>query len=195
MTFYEELKERGVVKDVSSPDLEEKLNNESLTFYIGTDPTADSLHIGHYASFVTAKRLMLHGHKPIVLVGGATGLIGDPRPTAEREIISKETVEKNILGLTKQVSSLLDNKATIVNNYDWTKDVTFLDFLRDIGKYINVNYMLNKDIISRRLDSGITYAEFSYTLLQGYDFLHLYQDKNCVLQAAGSDQWVTLQLV
>lgn len=189
MTFYEELKERGVVKDVSSPDLEEKLNNESLTFYIGTDPTADSLHIGHYASFVTAKRLMLHGHKPIVLVGGATGLIGDPRPTAEREIISKETVEKNILALTKQVSSLLDNKATIVNNYDWTKDVTFLDFLRDIGKYINVNYMLNKDIISRRLDSGITYAEFSYTLLQGYDFLHLYQDKNCVLQAAGSDQW------
>ena len=189
MTFYEELKERGVVKDVSSPDLEEKLNNESLTFYIGTDPTADSLHIGHYASFVTAKRLMLHGHKPIVLVGGATGLIGDPRPTAEREIISKETVEKNILGLTKQVSSLLDNKATIVNNYDWTKNVTFLDFLRDIGKYINVNYMLNKDIISRRLDSGITYAEFSYTLLQGYDFLHLYQDKNCVLQAAGSDQW------
>ena len=189
MTFYEELKERGVVKDVSSPDLEEKLNNESLTFYIGTDPTADSLHIGHYASFVTAKRLMLHGQKPIVLVGGATGLIGDPRPTAEREIISKETVEKNILGLTKQVSSLLDNKATIVNNYDWTKDVTFLDFLRDIGKYINVNYMLNKDIISRRLDSGITYAEFSYTLLQGYDFLHLYQDKNCVLQAAGSDQW------
>ena len=189
MTFYEELKERGVVKDVSSPDLEEKLNNESLTFYIGTDPTADSLHIGHYASFVTAKRLMLHGHKPIVLVGGATGLIGDPRPTAEREIISKETVEKNILGLTKQVSSLLDNKATIVNNYDWTKDVTILDFLRDIGKYINVNYMLNKDIISRRLDSGITYAEFSYTLLQGYDFLHLYQDKNCVLQAAGSDQW------
>ena len=189
MTFYEELKERGVVKDVSSPDLEEKLNNESLTFYIGTDPTADSLHIGHYASFVTAKRLMLHGHKPIVLVGGATGLIGDPRPTAEREIISKETVEKNILGLTKQVSSLLDNKATIVNNYDWTKNVTILDFLRDIGKYINVNYMLNKDIISRRLDSGITYAEFSYTLLQGYDFLHLYQDKNCVLQAAGSDQW------
>ena len=189
MTFYEELKERGVVKDVSSPDLEEKLNNESLTFYIGTDPTADSLHIGHYASFVTAKRLMLYGHKPIVLVGGATGLIGDPRPTAEREIISKETVEKNILGLTKQVSSLLDNKATIVNNYDWTKNVTFLDFLRDIGKYINVNYMLNKDIISRRLESGITYAEFSYTLLQGYDFLHLYQDKNCVLQAAGSDQW------
>lgn len=189
MTFFEELKWRGIIKDVSSTELENLLNNESLTFYLGTDPTADSLHIGHYASFVTAKRLMLHGHKPIILVGGATGLIGDPRPTAEREIISKETVEKNIIGLTKQVKMLLDEKCEVVNNYDWTKDITFLDFLRDIGKYINVNYMLNKDIISRRLDTGITYAEFSYTLLQGYDFLHLYKNKNCVLQAAGSDQW------
>lgn len=189
MTFFEELKWRGIIKDVSSPELENLLNNESLTFYLGTDPTADSLHIGHYASFVTAKRLMLHGHKPIILVGGATGLIGDPRPTAEREIISKETVEKNIIGLTKQVKMLLDEKCEVVNNYDWTKDITFIDFLRDIGKYINVNYMLNKDIISRRLDTGITYAEFSYTLLQGYDFLHLYKNKNCVLQAAGSDQW------
>lgn len=189
MTFFEELKWRGIIKDVSSPELENLLNNESLTFYLGTDPTADSLHIGHYASFVTAKRLMLHGHKPIILVGGATGLIGDPRPTAEREIISKETVEKNIIGLTKQVKMLLDEKCEVVNNYEWTKDITFLDFLRDIGKYINVNYMLNKDIISRRLDTGITYAEFSYTLLQGYDFLHLYKNKNCVLQAAGSDQW------
>ena len=189
MTFFEELKWRGLVKDISSPDLEEKLNNESLTFYWGTDPTADSLHLGHYSSLVTAKRLMLHGHKPILLVGGATGLIGDPRPTAEREIISKETVEKNIEGLKRQVTRLLDNKAEVVNNYDWTKDITFLDFLRDIGKYINVNYMLNKDIISRRLDSGITYAEFSYTLLQGFDFLHLFKEKNCTLQAAGSDQW------
>lgn len=189
MTFFEELRWRGIIKDVSSPELENLLNNESLTFYLGTDPTADSLHIGHYASFVTAKRLMLHGHKPIILVGGATGLIGDPRPTAEREIISKETVEKNIIGLTKQVKMLLDEKCEVVNNYEWTKDITFLDFLRDIGKYINVNYMLNKDIISRRLDTGITYAEFSYTLLQGYDFLHLYKNKNCVLQAAGSDQW------
>lgn len=189
MTFFEELKWRGLVKDISSLDLEEKLNNESLTFYWGTDPTADSLHLGHYSSLVTAKRLMLHGHKPILLVGGATGLIGDPRPTAEREIISKETVEKNIEGLKRQVTRLLDNKAEVVNNYDWTKNVTFLDFLRDIGKYINVNYMLNKDIISRRLESGITYAEFSYTLLQGFDFLHLFKNKNCTLQAAGSDQW------
>ena len=189
MTFFEELEWRGVVKDISSPDLKDKLNNEKLTFYLGTDPTADSLHIGHYASFVTAKRLALHGHHPIILVGGATGLIGDPRPTAEREIISKETVAKNIEGLKKQVIKLLDGKAEVVNNYDWTKDVTFLDFLRDIGKYINVNYMLNKDIISRRLDSGITYAEFSYTLLQGFDYLHLFNEKNCTLQAAGSDQW------
>lgn len=189
MTFFEELKWRGVVKDISSPELLNKLNNEKLTFYLGTDPTADSLHIGHYASFVTAKRLARHGHNPIILVGGATGLIGDPRPTAEREIISKETVAKNIEGLTKQVNALLEGKAQIVNNYDWTKDITFLDFLRDIGKYINVNYMLGKDIISRRLETGITYAEFSYTLLQGFDFLHLFNTYNCTLQAAGSDQW------
>lgn len=189
MTFFEELKWRGVVKDISSPDLEERLNKGDITFYLGTDPTADSLHIGHYASFVTAKRLALHGCKPIILVGGATGLIGDPRPTAEREIIAKETVEKNIEGLRKQVEKLLDGRATIVNNYDWTKDVTLLDFLRDIGKYINVNYMLGKDIIARRLESGITYAEFSYTLLQGFDFVHLFNTYNCELQAAGSDQW------
>ena len=189
MTFFEELEWRGVVKDISSPDLKDKLNNEKLTFYLGTDPTADILHIGHYASFVTAKRLAMHGHKTIILVGGATGLIGDPRTTDEREIISKEKVAENIKGLTKQVTKLLDGKAKVVNNYDWTKDVTFLDFLRDIGKYINVNYMLNKDIISRRLDTGITYAEFSYTLLQGFDFLHLFNNENCVLQAAGSDQW------
>ena len=189
MTFFEELKWRGVVKDISSPDLEERLNKGDITFYLGTDPTADSLHIGHYASFVTAKRLALHGCKPIILVGGATGLIGDPRPTAEREIIAKETVEKNIEGLRKQVEKLLDGRAVIVNNYDWTKDVTLLDFLRDIGKYINVNYMLGKDIIARRLESGITYAEFSYTLLQGFDFVHLFNTYNCELQAAGSDQW------
>ena len=189
MTFFDELITRGVVKDISSPELKDKLNNESLTFYLGTDPTADSLHIGHYASFVTAKRLALHGHKPIILVGGATGLIGDPRPTQERDTITKELVNKNIIGLTKQIEKLLDGKAELVNNYDWTKDITYLDFLRDIGVYININYMLGKDIISRRLETGISYKEFSYTLLQGYDFLHLFREKNCVLQAAGSDQW------
>lgn len=189
MTFFEELKWRGLIKDISSPELENKLNEESVTFYWGTDPTAESLHLGHYSSLLTAKRLMMHGHKPILLVGGATGLIGDPRPTAEREIISKDTVLKNVEGIRNQVTRILDGKCEVVNNYDWTKDITILDFFRDIGKYINVNYILNKDIISRRLENGITYAEFSYTLLQGNDFLHLFKNKNCILQAAGSDQW------
>ena len=189
MKFFDELKWRGLIKDISSPDLEKKLNEESITFYWGTDPTADSLHLGHYSSLVTAKRLAKKGHKPILLVGGATGLIGDPRPTAEREIISYETVEKNLKGISNQVSKLFDGNVTIVNNYDWTKDCSFIDFLRDTGKYININYMLDKDIIRRRLDSGITYAEFSYTLLQGNDFVHLFQNNNCILQAAGSDQW------
>lgn len=189
MKFFDELKWRGLIKDVSSPLLEKKLNEESITFYWGTDPTADSLHLGHYSSLVTAKRLAKAGHKPILLVGGATGLIGDPRPTAEREIISYDTIQNNLNGIAKQVSSLFDGNVTIVNNYDWTKDYSFIDFLRDTGKYININYMLDKDIIRRRLDSGITYAEFSYTLLQGNDFVHLFEHNNCVLQAAGSDQW------
>ncbi len=189
MKLYDELKWRGLIKDVSSPDLEDKLNNESITFYWGTDPTAESLHIGHYSSLITAKRLMKAGHHPILLVGGATGLIGDPRPTSEREIISKETVDKNFVGIKNQVSRILEGKAEIVNNYDWMKNYNYLEFLRDIGKYINVNYMLAKDIINRRLETGITYAEFSYTLIQGYDFLHLFRDKGCLLQAAGSDQW------
>lgn len=189
MTFFEELKWRGLVKDISSPEIENKINNEKVTFYWGTDPTADSLHLGHYSSLVTAKRLAKMGHHPILLVGGATGLIGDPRPTAEREIISYEKVLHNLEGIRNQVDRILEGKAEIVNNYDWTKDISFLEFLRDVGKYINVNYMLDKDIIKRRLDSGITYAEFSYTLLQGNDFLHLFQDKNCTFQVAGSDQW------
>lgn len=189
MTFFEELKWRGLIKDISSPEIEKKLNEEKITFYWGTDPTADSLHLGHYSSLVTAKRLALHGHHPILLVGGATGLIGDPRPTAEREIIAKETIEHNLKGISKQVSKLFAGKAEIVNNYEWTKEFSFLDFLRDIGKYINVNYMLNKDIIRRRLDTGITFAEFAYTLIQGNDFLELFQKKNCILQVEGSDQW------
>ena len=189
MTLFEELKWRGLIKDTAGADLEEKLNGEPITFYWGTDPTADSLHLGHYSSLLTAKRLAKAGHHPILLVGGATGLIGDPRPTAEREIIDKGVVEKNIEGIRNQVLTLFDNNVEVVNNYDWIKDFTFIDFLRDVGKYINVNYMLNKDIISRRLETGITYAEFSYTLLQGYDFVHLYKEKNCIMQAAGSDQW------
>lgn len=189
MNFFEELKWRGLIKDISSPEIERLLNEEKVTFYWGTDPTADSLHLGHYSSLVTAKRLMMHGHKPILLCGGATGLIGDPRPTAEREIISYETVRNNIEGIRNQINKIFEGKAKLVDNYDWTKDVSYLDFLRDIGKYINVNYMLNKDIIKRRLETGITYAEFSYTLIQGNDFLELYKRENCIMQVEGSDQW------
>ena len=189
MTLYEDLKWRGLIKDISSDELIDKLNNDKLTFYWGTDPTADSLHLGHYSSLVTAKRLAKYGHQFILLVGGATGLIGDPRPTAEREIISIETINKNLNAISNQVKRLVDENTIFVNNYDWMKDYSFLNFLRDVGKYVNVNYMLAKDIISRRLDTGITYAEFSYTLMQGYDFVYLNRNYGCTLQAAGSDQW------
>lgn len=189
MNLFEELKWRGLIKDISSPELEKKLNEEKISFYWGTDPTADSLHLGHYSSLITAKRLARAGHHPILLVGGATGLIGDPRPTSEREIIKKETLNHNLEGIKRQVEGIFNGNVEIVNNYDWFCGYEFLDFLRDVGKYINVNYMLDKDIIRRRLDTGITFAEFSYTLIQGYDFLHLFREKNCIMQAAGSDQW------
>ena len=189
MNLFDDLKWRGLIKDQAGDDLEKIINGCDATFYWGTDPTADSLHIGHYSSLITVKRLAKAGHHPILLVGGATGLIGDPRPTAEREIISKETVQKNYEGIKKQVTDIFNGNVEVVNNYDWTKDINILDFLRDIGKYINVSYMLNKDIISRRLETGITFAEFTYTLLQGYDFLHLYEEKNCIMQVEGSDQW------
>ena len=187
MNCFEDLKWRGLIKDISSDELINKLNNESLTFYIGTDPTADSMHIGHFSSFLIATRLAKYGHKPILLVGGATGLIGDPKPSSERQMITKEEVSKNVEGLTKQAKEIFGFE--VVNNYDWIKDINTIDFLRDYGKYINVNYMLDKDIIARRLDSGITFCEFAYTILQGLDFLHLYHDKGVTLEVAGSDQW------
>ena len=187
MTLFEDLKWRGLIKDISSPDLEEKLNKGGMTFYIGTDPTADSLHIGHLSSFLISKRLKDAGHNPLLLVGGATGRIGDPRPTEERAMKSIEEINKNIEGLTKQVKDLFGFE--IVNNYDWSKDINFIDFLRDYGKFFNINYMLDKDIIRRRLDTGITYTEFSYMIMQAMDFLYLYQNRNCVMQVAGSDQW------
>ena len=187
MTLFEDLKWRGLIKDISSPELEKKLNEEKLTFYIGTDPTADSMHIGHFSSFLIATRLAKYGHKPILLVGGATGLIGDPKPSNERQMITKEAVLKNVEGLTKQAESIFGFE--VVNNYDWIKEINILDFLRDYGKYINVNYMLDKDIISRRLETGITFCEFAYTLLQGLDFVHLNKAKGVTLQVAGSDQW------
>lgn len=189
MNLFEELQRRGLIKDTAGEDLEKIINSCDATFYRGTDPTADSLHIGHYSSLITVKRLAKAGHHPILLVGGATGLIWDPRPTAEREIIAYETVQKNFEWLKKQVTEIFNGNVEVVNNYDWTKDMTILEFLREIGKYINVSYMLNKDIISRRLETGITFAEFTYTLLQWYDFLHLYETKNCIMQVEWSDQW------
>lgn len=187
MTLYEELTWRGLIQDISSEEIIDKLNKGGLTFYIGTDPTADSMHIGHYSSFLISKRLARAGHHPILLVGGATGLIGDPKPNAERPMISKEEVEKNFIGLKKQAEEIFGFE--VVNNYDWTKDINVIDFLRDYGKYFNINYMLAKDKVKSRLVSGITYAEFSYMILQALDFLHLYETRNCTLQVAGSDQW------
>lgn len=187
MNIYEELVWRGLIKDCSSPKIENMLNNEKVTFYIGTDPTGDSLHIGHYSSFLISKRLKQAGHNPILLVGGGTGLIGDPKPTAERAMISKDEVAHNFACLKKQAQDVFGFE--VVNNYDWIKDINTLDFLRDYGKYFNINYMLNKDIVARRLDEGITYTEFSYMILQALDFMHLYENRNCIMQVAGQDQW------
>ena len=187
MTLVEDLKWRGLIKDISSPELEEKLNQGGLTFYIGTDPTADSLHVGHLSSFLISKRLKEAGHHPILLVGGGTGMIGDPRPTTERAMISKEQVRHNFECLKKQVEDIFGFE--VVNNNDWYQDINVIDFLRDYGKYFNVNYMLDKDIIRRRLDSGITYTEFSYMILQALDFKHLHECNGVDLQCAGSDQW------
>ena len=187
MGIFEELEWRGLVKDVSDPSLKEKLNNGGMTFYIGTDPTGDSLHIGHFSSFLICKRLKEAGHHPIVLVGGATGLIGDPKPDSERPMITYETVNHNFECLKSQLTNLFG--CEVVNNYDWSKDLNFIDFLRDFGKFFNVNYMLNKDIVARRLDAGITYTEFSYMIMQALDFWWLNQNKNVTLQVAGQDQW------
>ena len=187
MNLYEDLKWRGLIQDISSPDLIKELNEGEITFYIGTDPTADSMHIGHYSSFLISKRLANYGHHPILLVGGATGLIGDPKPDSERPMISKEEVEKNFKGLKAQAERIFGFE--VVNNYDWTKDINVIDFLRDYGKYFNINYMLAKDKVKSRLESGITYAEFSYMILQALDFLYLYENRGVTLQVAGSDQW------
>ncbi len=187
MKLYDELVWRGLIDNITSEDLIEKINNGGLTFYIGTDPTGDSLHIGHYSSFSMAIRLKNGGHTPILLVGGATGLIGDPKPSAERPMITKELLEHNYIKLRKQVEDVFGFE--VVNNYDWTKDINTIDFLRDFGKYFNINYMLDKETVRSRLDSGITYTEFSYMILQSLDFLHLYKTKGCTLQIGGADQW------
>ena len=187
MKLYDELLWRGLIENITDEDLIEKINNGGLTFYIGTDPTGDSLHIGHYSTFSMATRLKKGGHNPILLVGGATGLIGDPKPTAERPMITKELLEYNYKKLRKQVEELFGFE--VVNNFDWSKDINFIDYLRDYGKFFNLNYMLNKETVKSRLDSGITYTEFSYMIMQALDFLYLYENKNCLLQIGGSDQW------
>lgn len=187
MGIYEELEWRGLIKDVSDPSLKEKLNKGGMTFYIGTDPTGDSLHIGHFSSFLICKRLKDAGHHPILLVGGGTGLIGDPKPDSERPMITYEQVNHNFNCLKAQAEKLFGFE--VVNNYDWLKNISFIDFLRDYGKFFNVNYMLQKDIIARRLDEGITYTEFSYMIMQAMDFLYLNKHRNVELQVAGQDQW------
>ncbi len=187
MKLYDELVWRGLINDISSEDLIEKLNNESLTFYIGTDPSADSLHIGHYVWVLLCERLRRAGHKPIVLVGGATGLIGDPKPNSERPMLSKEKLNENYDLLSKQLKAMYP--FDFVNNYDWSKDINFIDYLRDYGKYFSINYMLNKETVRSRLEIGITYTEFSYMILQALDFLYLYENRNCVMQIGGQDQW------
>ena len=187
MTFYEELEWRGLVNQISSPDLIEKLNKGGMTFYIGTDPTADSLHLGHYSSFLITKRLQRAGHHPILLVGLATGLIGDPRGTVERELKAEQEVLRNYEGLRAQVERIFGFE--VVNNYDWIKDLNVIDFFRSYGKFINVGYMLSKDHVRRQMESGISYAEFSYMLIQAIDFKHLHETRGVDLQVAGSDQW------
>ena len=188
MTLYEDLQWRGLIQDISSPDLIEKLNNGGMTFYIGTDPTADSLHLGHYSSFLITRRLAQAGHTPLMLVGGATALIGDPRGTTERNLSDKDEVFRNFEKLKEQLQKIFPYE--VVNNYDWTKDISVIDFFRDYGKYINVGYMLGKDLVRRQMEnSGISYAEFSYMLLQGLDFKYLHEHRGVDLQVAGSDQW------
>ena len=187
MGIYEELEWRGLIKDVSDPSIKEKLNKGGMTFYIGTDPTGDSLHIGHFSSFLISKRLKDAGHHPILLVGGGTGLIGDPKPDAERPMITYDEVNHNFNCLKAQAEKLFGFE--VVNNYDWLGKINIIDFLRDYGKYFNVNLMLQKDIVARRLATGITFTEFSYMILQALDFWYLNKEKNVTLQVAGQDQW------
>ena len=199
MNFVEELKWRGMIHQMM-PGTEELFEKETVTAYVGIDPTADSLHIGHLCGVMMLRHLQQAGHKPLALVGGATGMIGDPSgKSQERNLLNEETLRHNVECIKGQLSRFLDfnsdapNAAELVNNYDWMKDFSFLDFAREIGKCITVNYMMAKDSVKRRLNGeaqdGMSFTEFTYQLLQGYDFLHLYETKNCKLQMGGSDQW------
>lgn len=195
MNLLEDLQWRGIIyQQTDEEGLKELLNREKISLYCGTDPTADSLHIGHLVPFLTLRRFQEHGHRPIVLVGGATGLIGDPSgKKEERKLQTLEAVEKNAAGIKKQLEAIFDfegeNGAIMVNNYDWTKSMSVVTFLRDFGKYIGVNYLLAKDTIANRLETGISFTEFTYTILQAMDFNHLYDHYHCKLQIGGSDQW------
>jgi len=199
VNFFEELKWRGMVQDFT-PGLEEQFKKEMTTAYVGIDPTADSLHIGHLVSIMLLRHLQLAGHKPIALVGGATGMIGDPSgKSEERNLLSLETLRHNQEFIKKQLKKFLDfetdnpNKAELVNNYDWMSTFSFLDFIRDVGKHISVNYMMAKDSVKKRITGdereGMSFTEFTYQLVQGYDFLYLFENNNCKLQMGGSDQW------
>lgn len=194
MNFIEELKWRGMIHDLT-PGTEEQLTKEMTAGYIGFDPTADSLHIGSLATLMLLKHFQMAGHKPVVLVGGATGMVGDPSgKSQERNLLDMEALNVNLEGQKKQLVKFLDfdcgeNSAIVVNNYDWFKDYNFLDFIRDVGKHITINYMIAKESVKKRLDTGLSFTEFSYQLVQGYDFYWLHQNKNCKLQMGGSDQW------
>jgi tyrosyl-tRNA synthetase len=194
MSFIEELKWRGILQDIM-PGTEELLNKEMVKGYIGFDPTADSLGIGNMAQVMTLLHFQKAGHKPIALVGGATGMVGDPSgKSQERNLLDEETLQKNLDGQRKQLEKFLDfncglNSAEIVNNYDWFKNFSFLEFIRDAGKFITVNYMLAKDSVQNRLENGMSFTEFSYQLIQGYDFYHLWKNHGIKLQMGGSDQW------
>jgi tyrosyl-tRNA synthetase len=197
MNFIEELRWRGLIQDIM-PGTEEQLNKEMTSAYIGFDPTADSLHIGNLVPILLLVHLQKAGHKPYALVGGATGMVGDPSgKSEERNLLSEEVLQKNIQGVQKQLEQFLDftpsipNAAEIVNNYDWFKNYTFLQFIREVGKHITVNYMMSKDSVKKRLEgeNGMSFTEFTYQLVQGYDFYYLYENKNCKLQMGGSDQW------
>jgi tyrosyl-tRNA synthetase len=191
--FVEELRWRGMLHDIM-PGTEEQLNKESTAGYIGFDPTADSLHIGHLTQIMTLLHFQKAGHKPFALVGGATGMVGDPSgKSAERNLLSEDVLSHNVSRVKSQLEKFLDftgsNAAEMVNNYDWFKEFKFLDFIRDVGKHITINYMMSKDSVQKRLESGLSFTEFTYQLVQGYDFYWLHENKKCKLQMGGSDQW------